>query len=94
VVALNRAVALAMVDGPEAGLAAVGEVADDPALERYFLLPAVRGELLRRAGRPAAARAAFAEALRLAGTEPERRFLRRRMVLSTPFRPPRPERRT
>ncbi|WP_290864540.1 sigma-70 family RNA polymerase sigma factor [Hamadaea sp.] len=71
VVALNRAVALAMVAGPEIALAEV-ELLDLPG---YHYLPAVRGDLLRRLGREEEARAAYAEALNLAGNEAEREFL-------------------
>jgi RNA polymerase sigma-70 factor (ECF subfamily) len=51
IVALNRAVAVGMANGPEAGLAAVDELCDDPALGGYHLLPSVRGDLLMKAGR-------------------------------------------
>ncbi|MBL8675770.1 MAG: RNA polymerase subunit sigma-24 [Rhodospirillales bacterium] len=75
---LNRAVALAMADGPAAGLAEVEALVREPALTGYFLLPATRGELLRRLGRDAEAVDAFAEASRLAASAPARRFLDRR----------------
>ncbi|MGY1743604.1 MULTISPECIES: RNA polymerase sigma factor [unclassified Blastococcus] len=74
VVALNRAVAVAEVDGPAAGLAALEGV----DLPRSHLLPAVRADLLRRLGRPADAVAAYDEALALAANAAERTFLRRR----------------
>jgi RNA polymerase sigma-70 factor (ECF subfamily) len=74
VVALNRAVAVAEVDGPAAGLALV----DALDLPRSHLLPAVRGDLLRRLGRTAAAVAAYDMALALVGNEAERTFLQRR----------------
>src|ERR1700761_5165282 len=51
IVALNRAVAVGMANGPEAGLAAVDVLRDDPALTAYHLLPSVRGDLLAKAGR-------------------------------------------
>jgi predicted RNA polymerase sigma factor len=65
VVALNRAVAVAMNNGPAAGLALVEALADEPALEGYPLLPSVRGELLARLGRAEEARAEFARAAEL-----------------------------
>lgn len=76
VVSLNRAVALAERDGPEAGLAAIDAVADE--LPRYHLLHAARAELLVRLGRPAEARSVFEEALALTANEAERRHLRTR----------------
>ncbi len=79
VAALNRAVALSMVDGPEAALAAVDELSASPALKNYYLLPAVRADLLRRLGRGADAAACYREALACPCTEPERRFLLRRL---------------
>ncbi|MGH3243255.1 MAG: RNA polymerase sigma factor [Spirillospora sp.] len=77
VVRLNRAVAVAMADGPQAGLALVQELADD--LDGYHLLPATRADLLRRLGRTAEAAAAYREALALARTTPDRRYLTRRL---------------
>jgi RNA polymerase sigma-70 factor, ECF subfamily len=79
VVDLNRAVAIAMADGIPAGLALVDELAASGRLEGYHLLPATRADLLRRAGRTAAARAAYEEALELAPTEAERRYLTSRL---------------
>jgi RNA polymerase sigma-70 factor (ECF subfamily) len=79
VVALNRAVALAMVDGPEAGLAALVPLLLEPSLRDYYLLPAVRADLLSRLGRDAEAEACYREALDCPCSEPERRFLRRRL---------------
>lgn len=79
VVALNRAVAVAMRDGPEAGLALLDELSDEPRLRGYHPYPAARGDLLHRLGRPAEAAAAYRQALALAGTEPERAHLRRRL---------------
>jgi RNA polymerase sigma-70 factor (ECF subfamily) len=76
VVRLNRAVAVAEVDGPAAGLALLAGLSE--ALPRYHLLPAVRADLLRRLGRDAEAAAAYEEAAALAGTAAEREFLRRR----------------
>jgi RNA polymerase sigma-70 factor (ECF subfamily) len=77
VIALNRAVAVGFRDGPEAGLAALEVVA--PELTGYPLLPAVRADLLRRAGRVAEAVAAYGAALAQAPTDAERRFARRRL---------------
>ncbi|HEX2464565.1 MAG TPA: sigma-70 family RNA polymerase sigma factor [Thermoanaerobaculia bacterium] len=79
VAALNRAVALAMVEGPESGLAAIAGIADSDALRGYPLLDSVRGELCRRAGRLEEARAHLERALARAGTLPTRRFLERRL---------------
>ncbi|MGI5419548.1 RNA polymerase sigma factor [Actinomadura luteofluorescens] len=79
VVDLNRAVAVAMADGVAAGLALVDELAASGRLAGYHLLPATRADLLRRDGRAAEARAAYEEALALAPTEPERRYLARRL---------------
>ncbi|RJQ79068.1 sigma-70 family RNA polymerase sigma factor [Pseudonocardiaceae bacterium YIM PH 21723] len=73
VVELNRAVAVAMADGVEAGLAIIDELTG--ALDGYHLLPATRADLLRRAGRNAEAKAAYLEAAQAAPTEPERRYL-------------------
>jgi RNA polymerase sigma-70 factor (ECF subfamily) len=80
VVELNRAVAVAMADGPAVGLALLEPLAASGALAGYYLLPAARADLLRRDGRRAEAAAAYEEALRLVGTEPERRFLTRRLA--------------
>lgn len=79
VVELNRAVAVAMADGPPAGLAIVDGLAATGALDGYHLLPATRADLLRRAGRTTEARAAYEEALALAPTDPERAYLARRV---------------
>ena len=75
VVELNRAVAVAMAFGPEAGLEIVDALADEPALRDYHLLPGVRGDLLVKAGRAADARAAFERAAELCGNERERAVL-------------------
>ncbi|GIL28572.1 RNA polymerase sigma factor [Actinocatenispora comari] len=80
VVALNRAVAVAMADGIPAGLALVDELAAAGTLTGYHLLPATRADLLRRAGRTDEARRAYREALALAPTEPERRYLAARLA--------------
>ena len=79
VVQLNRAVAIGMADGPEAGLRHLDAVSASGALRSYYLLPATRGELLRRIGQDAQAVAAFREALALAPTDTERRFLTRQI---------------
>jgi RNA polymerase sigma factor (sigma-70 family) len=78
VVELNRAVAVAMVDGPAAGLAIVESLTSAPALQNYHLLPSVKGDLLRRLGRLPEARAAFAAAAALATNKRERDLLERR----------------
>ncbi len=80
VVELNRAVAVGMADGPEAGLVLVDALAATGALAGYHLLPATRADLLRRLGRKAEAAQAYREALGLAGTDAERRFLTRRLA--------------
>jgi RNA polymerase sigma-70 factor (ECF subfamily) len=80
VVALNRAVAVAMADGPEAGLALVDELEASGALRDYYLLAATRADLLRRLARPAEAAAAYRQALDRAGTDAERRYLARRLA--------------
>ncbi|MDX2151903.1 MAG: RNA polymerase sigma factor [Bryobacteraceae bacterium] len=77
VVELNRAVAVAMRDGPESGLVLVDEILGRGDLREYHLAHAARAELLRRTGRTKEAREAFEQALRLARLEPERRFLER-----------------
>lgn len=80
VVALNRAVALGMRDGAEAGLAALAALAADPALAAYQPLHAARAGLCARAGRVAEARAAYAEALALTSHDPEKRYLAQRLA--------------
>jgi RNA polymerase sigma factor (sigma-70 family) len=75
VVELNRAVAVAMAFGPEAGLALLDRVADDPALRGYHLLPSVRGDLLARLGRPTEAAAELRRAAALTENASERRLL-------------------
>ena len=79
VVELNRAVAVAMADGIPAGLALVDELTASGRLDGYHLLPATQADLLRRDGRAAEARAAYEEALKLAQTEAERRYLTSRL---------------
>jgi len=78
VVELNRAVAVAMVEGPAAGLAIVEALANAKALKGYHLLPSVRGDLLQRLGRLAEAREAFAAAAALTENAQERALLERR----------------
>jgi predicted RNA polymerase sigma factor len=78
VIELNRAIAVGMAEGPQAGLAIVDTLLDEPALKSYHLLPSVRGDLLTKLGRHAEARAAFAAAAALAGNKRERDFLLRR----------------
>ena len=78
VVELNRAVAVGMAFGAAEGLELVDELASDPALARYHLLPAVQGHLLLQLGRRADARAAFERALELTENAVERRVLARR----------------
>jgi len=79
VIELNRAVAVAMRDGPEAGLAAL-DALEANALSGYHPLPAARADLLRKLGRTGEAALAYLAALKLAGNERERAFLRRRLA--------------
>jgi RNA polymerase sigma-70 factor (ECF subfamily) len=79
VVALNRAAAIAMRDGPEPGLALIDSLLADGQLARYHLAHSARAELCRRLGRIGEARDAYDTALALARQEPERRFLQRRL---------------
>jgi RNA polymerase sigma-70 factor (ECF subfamily) len=79
VIELNHAVAVAMVDGPERALALLDALEARGALDLYHLLPATRGELLRRLGRREEARSAYKEALALAKLAPEQRLLERRL---------------
>jgi RNA polymerase sigma factor (sigma-70 family) len=78
IVQLNRAVALGMARGPQAGLDVVDALIDDPALRDYHLLPSIRGDLLLRLGRGDEARLEFERAASLARNVAERAFLRRR----------------
>jgi RNA polymerase sigma-70 factor (ECF subfamily) len=80
VVQLNRAVAVAMADGPAAGLAIVDALAATGALAGYHLLAATRADLLRRLGRPDEAAVDYRAALALATTDAERRYLTRRLA--------------
>jgi RNA polymerase sigma-70 factor (ECF subfamily) len=79
VVELNRAVAVAMRDGPPAGLALVDAILDRGDLTDYHLAHSVRADLCRRMGRVEEARSSYERALALALQEPERRFLRKRL---------------
>jgi RNA polymerase sigma-70 factor (ECF subfamily) len=80
VVALNRAVAVAMRDGPLAGLALIDAILARGDLESYHLAHAARADLCRRLGRTAEARTSYEQALSLTQQEPERRFLMRRLT--------------
>ena len=80
VIELNRAVALAMRDGPAAGLAAIDEIDSRGDLKDYRLVHAARAEFCRRLGRTTEALAAYKKALALTRQEPERRFLERRIA--------------
>jgi len=82
VVELNRAVAVSMADGPEAGLALLDPLRGDAALAGYHLLPAVRGDLLARLGRREEARAEFERAASMTRNERERRLLLDRAAAS------------
>jgi RNA polymerase sigma-70 factor (ECF subfamily) len=79
VIELNRAVAVAMRDGPTAGLALIDAILGRGALADYHLAHSARAELCRRLGRTADARASYTRALDLARQEPQRRFLERRL---------------
>jgi RNA polymerase sigma-70 factor (ECF subfamily) len=80
VVRANRALAVGFRDGAEAGLAALDGVAHDPRLVRSNLVPTVRADLLRRAGRHGEAISEYRKAMELNGSEPGREFLRRRIT--------------
>ncbi|QIF03144.1 RNA polymerase sigma factor [Roseimicrobium sp. ORNL1] len=79
VVELNRAVAVAMRDGPEAGLAMIDAILARGELTGYYLAHSARADLCRRLGRSAEARASYERALALTQSEPERRFLVKRL---------------
>ena len=79
VVSLNRAAAVAMVDGPRAGLALIDALAATGELDRYHLLHAARADLLRRLGASVEAAQSYARALMLVTNDAERRFLERRL---------------
>jgi RNA polymerase sigma-70 factor (ECF subfamily) len=80
VVELNRAVAVAMSEGPEAALVLVDDLSATGPLEGYYLLAATRADLLRRAGRASEAAQSYREALELVATDAERAHLTRRLV--------------
>ena len=77
---MNRAIAVAEIDGPEAGLA----ILDRLDLDHYRYFHSTRADLLRRAGRHSEAHHAYRHALDLAQTEPEQRFLADRLAETTP----------
>ncbi len=79
VVHLNRAVAIAMRDGPEAGLAHIDAVLEHGELANYYLAHSARAEMYRRLGRTAEARSSYEKALALTQQEPERHFLQERI---------------
>ena len=80
VVELNRAVAVGMSEGPEAGLSLVTALEASGKLTGYHLLPATKADLYRRLGRADEAAACYREALGLASTDAERRYLGRRLA--------------
>jgi RNA polymerase sigma-70 factor (ECF subfamily) len=80
VVELNRAVAVAMRDGPAAGLPLIEELLGKGGLQQYHLAHAARADLCRRLGRKQEAAASYRKALALARQAPERRFLERRLA--------------
>ena len=79
VVLLNRAVAIAMCDGPEAGLAQIDAVLEDGELANYYLAHSARADMYRRLGKTAEARSSYEKALALTQQEPERQFLQERI---------------
>jgi len=79
VVDLNRAVAIAMCDGPETGLVHIDALLEQGALTNYYLAHSARADLYRRLGRTAEARSAYEKALALTQQEPERKFLQERI---------------
>ncbi len=79
VVQLNRAVAIAMCDGPEAGLAHIDAVLEHGELADYYLAHSARADMCRRLGRTAEARSSYEKALALTQQEPERQFLQERI---------------
>jgi RNA polymerase sigma-70 factor (ECF subfamily) len=80
VVELNRAVAVAMRDGPSAGLALIDTILARGDLGKYHLAHSARADLCRRLGRTTEARASYERALTLTQQAPERRFLERRLA--------------
>jgi hypothetical protein len=88
---MNRAVAVAMCDGPEAGLTLIDAVLEHGDLANYYLVHSARADMYRRLGRTAEARASYEKALALTQQEPERQFLQERIrqykTLSRPGTP-------
>ena len=80
VIALNHAVAVAMADGPEAGLRLIDRLTARDTLSGYHLLPAARADLLRRLGRREEAAEAYRAALELVSNDADRRFLEQRLA--------------
>lgn len=80
VIELNRTVAIAMVEGPEVGLARLDQLEAEGGLKDYHLLPAARADLHRRAGHKDAAAAAYRTAIAMAGNDGERTYLMRRLT--------------
>ena len=79
VIELNRAVAIAMRDGPEAGLAQIDAALEHGELANYYLAHSARADMYRRLGRTAEVRSAYEKALALTQQEPERQFLQERI---------------
>jgi len=79
IVSLNRAVAVAMVDGPQPALALIDALSASGDLDGYHLLHAARADLLRRSGSKEEAAKSYARALELVTNDSERRFLQRRL---------------
>ena len=86
VVELNRAVAVGMAFGPQAALEIVDRLREEPALDRYHLLPSVRGDLLEKLGRPDEARAEFERAALLTANSRQRAALLERAAACAPQR--------
>jgi RNA polymerase sigma-70 factor (ECF subfamily) len=80
IVSLNRAVAVAMADGPQQGLALIDQIVAGGELDDYHLLPATRADLLRRSGLNREAADSYRLALKLVTNDAERRFLERRLL--------------
>jgi RNA polymerase sigma-70 factor, ECF subfamily len=80
VVELNRLVALSMAEGPATGLVLLDRLEAERQLSEYHLVPATRADLLRRLGRNDEAAVAYRDAIALVGTDPERRYLERRLA--------------
>jgi RNA polymerase sigma-70 factor (ECF subfamily) len=81
IIRLNRAVALSRVAGPAAALAALRPLQNEPSLANYYLLPSVTGRIHAELGERAPAIACYRQALELPCSEPERRFLQRRLAM-------------